>query len=124
MLTGALVMAPMTKGSNLPYRRLCTELGARVLVSEMVVARRLKQRRAATGETAPRRQRHGRVPVWVTHAEAIREAVRQAPDATLDEYRQRFRLPVSRATLARALVVLGLTRKKSPSGRASRTAPT
>src|SRR6187455_1737636 len=45
MLTGALVMAPMTKGSNLPYRRLCTELGARVLVSEMVVARRLKQRR-------------------------------------------------------------------------------
>jgi len=38
-------MAPMTKGSNLPYRRLCVELGARVLVSEMVVARRLKQRR-------------------------------------------------------------------------------
>src|SRR6185295_17935447 len=31
--------------SNLPYRRLCLELGARVLVSEMVVARRLKQRR-------------------------------------------------------------------------------
>jgi tRNA-dihydrouridine synthase 3 len=44
-LTGALVMAPMTKGSNLPYRRLCVELGARVLLSEMVVARRLKQRR-------------------------------------------------------------------------------
>jgi hypothetical protein len=65
--------------------------------------RRLKQRRAATGETAPRRQ---------------------APDATLDEYRQRFRLPMSRAALARALVVLGLTRKKSRSGRASRTAPT
>jgi tRNA-dihydrouridine synthase 3 len=40
-----LVMAPMTKGSNLPYRRLAVELGARVLVSEMVVARRLKQRR-------------------------------------------------------------------------------
>jgi tRNA-dihydrouridine synthase 3 len=44
-LDGALVMAPMTKGSNLPYRRLCVELGARVLVSEMAVARRLKQRR-------------------------------------------------------------------------------
>jgi tRNA-dihydrouridine synthase 3 len=44
-LPGALVMAPMTKGSNLPYRRLCVELGAKVLVSEMVVARRLKQRR-------------------------------------------------------------------------------
>lgn len=38
-------MAPMTKGSNLPYRQLCVELGARVTVSEMTLARRLKQRR-------------------------------------------------------------------------------
>ena len=38
-------MGPMTKGSNLPYRRLCAGLGAKVLVSEMVLARRLKQRR-------------------------------------------------------------------------------
>jgi tRNA-dihydrouridine synthase 3 len=44
-LPGAVVMGPMTKGSNLPYRQLCAELGARVLVSEMVVARRLKQKR-------------------------------------------------------------------------------
>ena len=38
-------MAPMTKGSNLPYRRLCVELGASVTVSEMTLARRLKQKR-------------------------------------------------------------------------------
>lgn len=38
-------MAPMTKGSNLPYRRLCVELGASITVSEMTLARRLKQRR-------------------------------------------------------------------------------
>ena len=44
-LTGAVVMAPMTKGSNLPYRRLCIELGATVTMSEMTVARRLKQRK-------------------------------------------------------------------------------
>lgn len=44
-LNGAVVLAPMTKGSNLPFRQLCIELGARVLVSEMVVARRLKQKR-------------------------------------------------------------------------------
>jgi tRNA-dihydrouridine synthase 3 len=44
-LTDSVVMAPMTKGSNLPYRRLAVELGARVLVSEMAVARRLKQKR-------------------------------------------------------------------------------
>ena len=86
--------------------------------------RRLKQRRAATGEVAPRKQRHGRTPAWVSHAEAIRAAVRQAPDATLDEYRQRFHLPMSRAALARALIVLGLTRKKSRSGRVSRIVPT
>ena len=46
-LAGAVVMGPMTKGSNLPYRRLCVELGARVTVSEMTVARRLKQKRRA-----------------------------------------------------------------------------
>jgi tRNA-dihydrouridine synthase 3 len=44
-LNGAVVMAPMTKGSNLPYRQLCVELGAQVTVSEMTLARRLKQRR-------------------------------------------------------------------------------
>jgi tRNA-dihydrouridine synthase 3 len=45
VLPGSLVLAPMTKGSNLPFRQICIELGARVLVSEMVVARRLKQKR-------------------------------------------------------------------------------
>jgi tRNA-dihydrouridine synthase 3 len=44
-LPNAIVLGPMTKGSNLPYRRLCVELGARVTVSEMTVARRLKQKR-------------------------------------------------------------------------------
>lgn len=86
--------------------------------------RRLKQRRAATGRIGPRSQRRGPVPGWVAHAEAIRDAVRRAPDATLDEYRVKFPLPLSRAGLARALIALGLTRKKSRSGRASRTAPT
>lgn len=47
LVSGALIMAPMTKGSNLPYRRLAIELGARVLISEMAVARRLKQRRGS-----------------------------------------------------------------------------
>ena len=45
LLPGAVVMAPMTKGSNLPYRRLCVELGAVITISEMTLARRLKQRR-------------------------------------------------------------------------------
>lgn len=45
VLANACVMGPMTKGSNLPYRQLCVELGARVTMSEMTVARKLKQRR-------------------------------------------------------------------------------
>jgi tRNA-dihydrouridine synthase 3 len=44
-LDGAVVMAPMTRGSNLPYRRLCVALGARITLSEMTVARRLRQKR-------------------------------------------------------------------------------
>src|SRR3954453_16224447 len=45
VLEDACVMGPMTKGSNLPYRQLCVELGARITMSEMTVARKLKQRR-------------------------------------------------------------------------------
>jgi tRNA-dihydrouridine synthase 3 len=45
ILAGAVVLGPMTKGCNLPYRRLCTEFGARVTMSEMALARRLKQKR-------------------------------------------------------------------------------
>lgn len=40
-LEGAVVMAPMTKGSNVPYRRLCDELGATVTMGEMAVAYQL-----------------------------------------------------------------------------------
>jgi transposase len=86
--------------------------------------RRLKQRRAATGEVAHRKQRHGQIAGWVRYADQIREAVRQAPDATLAEYRQRFRIPLSKSALARALVHLGLTRKKSRSGPANKTVRT
>ena len=44
-LPGAVVLGPMTRGCNLPYRRLCVELGARVTVGEMALARRLRQKR-------------------------------------------------------------------------------
>lgn len=81
-LPGAVVLAPMTKGSNLPYRRLCVELGARVLVSEMVVARRLKQRRRsefallrrAPGEPCFGVQLAGNKPDEVAWAAALAEA--------------------------------------------------
>lgn len=40
-------MAPMTRGGNLPYRRLCQAFGATVTMSEMAVVRSLQQRRRA-----------------------------------------------------------------------------
>lgn len=86
--------------------------------------RRVKQVRREAGRTAPLAPPHGPAAIWPAYAEAICEAVRQAPDATLDEYRTRFALPLSRATLARALTALGLSRKKSRSGRSSRIART
>jgi tRNA-dihydrouridine synthase 3 len=41
MFQDSVVMAPMTKGGNLPYRRLCAELGATVTMGEMALARQL-----------------------------------------------------------------------------------
>ena len=84
--------------------------------------RRLKPRRTATGQIGPTPQKRGMTPGWVTYADQIREAVRKAPDATLAEFRERFSLPLSRSALARALVALGLSRKKSRSGPPSRIA--
>jgi tRNA-dihydrouridine synthase 3 len=82
LLTDAVVMAPMTKGSNLPYRRLAVELGARVLVSEMAVARRLKQKRRGEfalirrfeGEPCFAVQLAGKDPAEMAWAAALVEA--------------------------------------------------
>jgi transposase len=86
--------------------------------------RRLLQRRRETGETAPRSQRRGRVPLWRTHGEPIRQAVAGQPDATLAELRQRLGLPVALSTLWAAVAALGLRLKKKSSGPPSRTGPT
>jgi transposase len=86
--------------------------------------RRLLQRRRATGETAPRPQRHGRVPLSATHAEPIRRAVADQPDATLAELRQKLGLAVALSTLWAAVAALGLTLKKKSPAPVSRTGPT
>jgi transposase len=97
-------------------------VAAKYTVSESWV-RRLKQTRREVGRVGPAPRRLP-APGWVAHADAIRAAVAAAPDATLREHRERLGLRLSVPTLARALIALGLSRKKSRSGRPSRTART
>jgi transposase len=94
-------------------------VAAKYRVSESWV-RRLKQRRNATGETAPRPS--GRRPTtWGPHAAPIRDAVAAAPDLTLRELKDRLELALSLSTLWRAIKSLGLTLKKKSSGPPSGT---
>jgi|LNFM01.2.fsa_nt_gb transposase len=85
--------------------------------------RRVRQRHRTGGETAPRPG--GRRPQRLAaDADRLRAAVAADPDATLAELKARLGLAVHLATRCRALARLGLTLKKSRSGRPSRTART
>ena len=86
--------------------------------------RRLKQRRRETGETGPRTATPGPTPALAPHADRLRELARDYPDLTAAEFRDRLGVRVAAVTVWRALRRLGLTHKKSLSGRPSRTAPT
>jgi len=99
------------------------QVAAKYTVSPAWV-RRLKQRRRETGEVAPRAGRHGPKPSWDAYTDALCDAVRQQPDATLAELRNRLGLTVALSTLWRAVAALRLTVKKKSSAPPSRTAPT
>ena len=91
-------------------------------VSESWV-RRLKQRRRESGEIAPR-QRTLPPPKWLSHAERIQDLVREQPDATLAELRERSGSVVSISTVWRALRHLHLTFKKKSCVRPNKTVRT
>ena len=94
-------------------------------VSESWV-RRVKQERRELGKVAPKLTRDRR-KCWEPHADWLREHVAEHDDATLRELTAAAAARgwrVSKSTLARALVALGLTRKKRPSCRSSSDAPT
>jgi transposase len=86
--------------------------------------RRLKQRQKATGSIAPRPPSPGRPVVLAPHDARVRELVRDDPDATLGELRQRLGLKVSTSALAEYLRRIKLSFKKKSSGRPSRTGTT
>jgi transposase len=79
--------------------------------------RKLLARRAATGSIAPEPNGGGRKhSIRGEAAEALRAAVRAAPDATLEELRQATGFTGCLMTVWRAIGRLKITRKKSPYG--------
>jgi transposase len=86
--------------------------------------RRLKQRQKATGSLAPRPPSPGRPVVLAPHEDRVRELVRDDPDATLEELRQRLGVEVSIGALCNYLRRLQLSFKKKSSRRPNRTAST
>lgn len=102
-------------------RGLTTRLVAtKYSVSESWV-RRLKQRRRENAEVAPRVPVTGPRPSWDAYADRLQAAIKETPDATLRELRERLGLTVALSTLWRAVAALGLSVKKKSSGRPSRT---
>jgi transposase len=85
-------------------------------------ARRLKQRRRETGETTHRPM--GGPGVTIVDRAQLAALVREHPDATLAELRQRLGVQCALSTLCVALKKLGLSFKKKRSMRPNRTART
>lgn len=73
---------------------------------------KLLRQRAATGDLAPRRGPSGPPRALAGSEEELVHCVRQSPDATLAELRERLATKVSTVTVWRALKRLGLTLKK------------
>ncbi len=87
--------------------------------------RRLLQRRRETGSIAALPQNPGRKPALDDRKmERLRRIVNRQPDATLRELKERLGVKLSDGAMIRALRVLKPTRKKSRSGRPSKTAKT
>lgn len=85
-------------------------------------ARRVRQRMEQSGESSPRKT--GTRAGSIIDHQRLAELVRQQPDATLKELRERLGVPCVDSTICKALKRLGLSFKKRRSTRPSRTGPT
>ena len=87
-----------------------------------------RQRRRSTGSVAPRPQKPPVARKLAHLHAAVRDRVKQVPDATLAEHRewlaQAYGVTVGLTTVWKTLSTLKLTLKKSRSGRPSRRART
>ena len=100
-------------------RGLPTQRIAEFFAVSKAWARRLKQRRRETGETAPRPM--GGATVIKIDMARLAALVKEQPDATLRELRDRLGVACTESAVCLALQRLGLSFKKSRSARRSRT---
>jgi transposase len=99
------------------------QIAARFKVSARWI-RKLLERRRETGSIEPRPHGGGRAPAFDAEAAGrLRQAVREAPDATLEDLAATAGVACGAPATCRALKRLGITRKKSRGGRPSRTGP-
>src|SRR3954451_23079284 len=97
------------------------QIAARFSVSVSWIRDLLKRRRE-TGSIAPRPRGGGRAPAFdLVAAGRLRQAVRDDDDATLEELARAAGVTCCASAVHRALARLGIARKKSQSGRPSRT---
>jgi transposase len=99
------------------------QIAARFSVSVSWIRDLLKRRRE-TGSIAARPRGGGRAPAFDAEAAGrLRDAVRADDDATLAELAAAAGVACGPSAVHRALVRLGISRKKSRGGRPSRTGP-
>lgn len=103
-------------------RGMKTKNIAEVFAVSPAWARRIKQRRRETGETAPRKM-GGPGPIKIDRTQ-LAELVREQPDATLKELQDRLGIGCCQSAIWTALDKMGLTFKKRRSMPPSGTAPT
>jgi transposase len=103
-------------------RGMATAEIARVFDVSPAWVRRVKQRLRESGETGPRKV--GSPGVRTIDRERLAELVREQPDATLRELRERLGIQCGESTICTVLKKLGLSFKKRRSMRPSRTGRT
>lgn len=99
-LPGALVMAPMTRGTDLPFRRLLVEQGARICLGEMAYAHKVVK--GSRGERALLRRHPDEhcfgAQLAGKHPEVMAEAARIAADSGADFVDVNLGCPIDDAT--------------------------
>lgn len=99
-IRGQLILAPLTRGGNLPFRRLCADFGMEVSYSEMVYSRFLVKgdRVEATRMRRPENERYFGVQIATNQVDEGVKAIQMAHEAGADFVDLNCGCPIYEAT--------------------------